>query len=209
MTPNHDAELNELCDVARESDVLTYLEIGSRNGVSLAKIGPVLAANAARLGRPARIIAIDLANGPWGSPGTGDKLNDMAQMLRTAGIETEIIFGDSTDPGIVSRVQSLGPFDMTYVDGDHRYKGVSTDWENYGLKLSPGLRSRIVALDDVLYRDDGADPEPGVWRLWGEIKSAGVYETRLIAAASSGQGIGVITEKNENQGGDSHDDGTI
>lgn len=76
-----------------------------------------------------------------------------------AAVDLVLIHGNSADPDVVAQVAAHGPFDFAFIDGDHAYDGVKSDWENYGPLAS------VVAFHDILPR-----PDHQVDRLWQELK---------------------------------------
>lgn len=171
-----DAELAEFTALLQEAAVGSFLEIGSQYGGSLWRI-----ANA--LPKGARIVSVDL---PWGDGATRPHLEAAITALNGQGYRAEAIFGDSTDPDIIARVQALGPFDAIFIDGNHTLPVVTRDWENFG------PLARIVAFHDIAW--DRA-VRPGrlpieVSRLWRSIRDG--YRHVQFVAPGSEKGIGVL-----------------
>ncbi len=71
-----------------------------------------------------------------------------------------IILGDSRAPETLARVEAGAPYDLVFIDADHSYESARLDYQAYR-----GFSRLFVALHDVAY-----DPEPGVVRLWGELR---------------------------------------
>jgi predicted O-methyltransferase YrrM len=76
----------------------------------------------------------------------------------------------------------LGPFDLVFIDGDHRYEGVKADWENYG------RLGKVVVFHDIVRHPDGARNAPQVWRLWQELEG---NKSQFIGPDSL-MGLGVV-----------------
>lgn len=70
--------------------------------------------------------------------------------------------------------------DMLYVDGDHTYKGVKADYDNYHQLVRPG---GIIVFHDVAGLAD-------VKRFWDEVKHGKQYIE--LAASHEGWGTGII-----------------
>lgn len=78
------------------------------------------------------------------------------------------IQADSHDPGTVDMVRDAlhgEPIDFLFVDGDHTYDGIRTDWELWAPLVRPG---GVVALHDTW--PNGARHEPGVVRFVDELR---------------------------------------
>lgn len=97
-----------------------------------------------------------------------------------------MIVGSSADPEIKNKVIQSGPFDVVFIDGDHSYTGVRSDWE-----FARALCPRLVAFHDIAeavkHRREGCDVD----RLWGEIKARG-YRTSEKCVGCGWGGIGIV-----------------
>lgn len=190
MTPQHEAELRTLARrVVEAYDVRAYLEIGARNGISLAIIGEAMR-------RGGTIVAVDMPGGPWGTPDSGEALQGVARRLRDeCGHHVHLVFGDSRSAQTRDGVWKLAkrcpraasgrnrPFDLVFIDADHSYGGVSADWQFFG------TMGRIVVFDDI------ANEGTGVPALWRELKAASgdQWWTCEYVEEGSNQGKGVLT----------------
>lgn len=148
--------------------VKSVLEIGSRYGESLRWF----AKNSAP---ESRIVSVDLGY----CVDTGE--NSRRWWYNVAGQIAEdhdihMIEGDSHDFKVVKKVESLGPYDFIFIDGDHSKMGVLRDWENYG------HLGKIVAFHDVV-----AVPEIG--ELFQELSRNRKTD---FFFRQEGYGIGVI-----------------
>lgn len=102
-----------------------------------------------------------------------------------ADCELHLLQGDSRDPEIIAQAAELGPYDLVFLDGDHSYEAVSSDFENY-----PGA---VVALHDIFPR-----PGYGVSALWDEIKNrpgarwVEICHDEIVADMEGRCGVGVV-----------------
>jgi predicted O-methyltransferase YrrM len=85
--------------------------------------------------------------------------------------------------------------DFLFIDGDHSYKGVRQDFEDYSPLVRPG---GIVAFHDIIpYVPDHSGPEAEsqsieVSQFWGEIKSRFPHREFVEDRAQGCCGIGVL-----------------
>lgn len=177
-----------LGEIARANNVTSYLEVGARNGVSVRRIAQFMP-------KGSRIVIVDLPDGPWGTGESESSLKFVVRELTEFGYDVHLFLGDSKAPGIVAEVQRLGPYDLAYIDGDHTYKGVSADWQNYGPMAD------IVAFDDILATgkkfgsgaNHGKRWQFGTATLWEEMVADERFDIRnLRGSETSKQGIGVV-----------------
>ena len=170
--PHHPEELKFLVELAGKAN--SILEIGSRFGECLEMM-------ARRMGK-GRVVSVDLPGiQPWGYPDSEYTLRQRMYNLQSE-FDAHLFIGDSSDPDIVSAVTALGPFDLVFIDGDHRYEGVKTDWINYG------PLGKVVVFHDIVKHPDGAKNAPQVWKLWEEIEG----NKSTFIAKDSVMGLGVV-----------------
>ena len=102
----------------------------------------------------------------------------------TSGSTLHMLQGGSQDREIVEQARALGPYDFVFIDADHTYNGVRSDWDNYRPMVAAG---GVVAFHDIVSR-----PEYGVHQLWQEIKAE--HPTVEIVEGSRPDycGIGVV-----------------
>lgn len=151
----------------------SILEIGSRFGFTLVDLAHGMSGN--------RIVSVDLPEAEgWHFLGAEESLRKNVDQLKSEGYDAHLFIGDSKDKDIIQSVESLGPFDVVFIDGDHTYEGVKADWESYG------HLGKMVVFHDI------RPPKPpewmglGVWRLWNELKG------ESFIANGSKMGIGRV-----------------
>ena len=158
-------EIEIFVRLAQSSGVMSYLEIGARDGGCFEKMVQALP-------KGSRNVALDLPGGAWGRKGTDKILIKTINELRDNGYNVDVVISDSHDPATVDTVRRLAPVDLIFVDGDHRYEAVLQDWQNYR-----GM-ARMIAFHDI--NGDGVVSKHGdylveVPKLWNVIKTQHPY----------------------------------
>jgi hypothetical protein len=169
-----DAEIDALIGLMRDMAARSYLEIGSKYGGSLWRV-------AKSLPHGSRIVSVDLGvNGP--------SLGHCIKTLRKDGYDAHLITGNSLDLRIIEQVRGLGPYDTTFIDGNHKLMYVRSDWENYG------PMSKLVAFHDIGWRRSvPASPNRiRVPEFWNSIKGSYRHREILLDPEQNAFGIGVI-----------------
>lgn len=165
-------ELDELIVLANEYKVKSYLEIGAREGIALRYF-------VERVPSIQRVFALDLPGADWGRAGSEAALRDNIHALDVQ--QTRIIIGDSTDQTIINSLRGC-TFGVVFIDGDHSYEGVRSDFNNY----------RYLARDFVCLHDINHPPDSrayGPTKLWNELYR---LDRQAIIAERSSKGIGVL-----------------
>lgn len=180
-TLQDEQEIAMLAEIFAAEDVRSYLEIGSKFGGSLEKVGLAL--------RPgARIVSVDLPHGTKAWKESSVSLLSCIERLRTFGHDARIIWGNSMDASVIDRVREIGPFDAIFIDADHRLSGVTNDWENYG------PMARLVAFHDIAWHRDPewSGTRIDVPQLWEKIKGGFTYQELKFCPTRKNNGIGVL-----------------
>ena len=137
-----------------------------------------------------RGLSVDLPGGVFGGAYAACRIPFYASFARPDQ-HLHLVRDDSHAQRTVEQVRGLladQPIDFAFIDGDHTYEGVKTDFGQYGPLVRAG---GLIAFHDILPRSDVPGIE--VDRLWQEIE--GRYDTEaLIGPDGSGRriGIGVI-----------------
>jgi predicted O-methyltransferase YrrM len=174
-------EFARFCELLKDNDVRSYLEIGSKHGGSL-----WMAAHAMPPG--SLVVSVDLPHGDTSFKESQPHLEACVRHLSEEGYKALLFLGDSTDQRIIDSVKALGPFDAVFIDANHTLPYVTKDWENYGQ-----MATKLVAFHDV-----GWKPRPEVSKkmpievpmLWNKLKQQ--YRHQEICLEPRDNGIGVL-----------------
>lgn len=123
------------------------------------------------IGTPKRVLEIGVWDGGtlqhW--LGTGrtitavdTDLREATAILLDANDSIEFIQGNSHDEAIIAAVRRAGPYDLVFIDSDHRYDAAKKDWDSYHPMVATG--GAIVFHDIRRYQHGDLD------RFWDEIK---------------------------------------
>ena len=175
-------EISQLMKILSKLTPKTVLEIGTLNGGTLYLWTKAASPNAT-------IISIDLPGGPFG----GGYLRWRVPFYKSFGSACQKIYlirADSHSETTLRRVERiLGgcKVDFLFIDGDHSYEGVKSDFQMYAKLVKPG---GIVAFHDIL-------PGPPEWvgdvpKFWDEVKQNFHYMEIVEDWSQDGNGIGVI-----------------
>jgi len=146
----------------------SILEIGSCFGQTLRLMASVCP--------KAKIRSIDLGLGIGIIEGmnTGKYLLQTMEDLKSQGHDTAVCFNNSHSPLAVQWARKNGPYDFIFIDGDHSYEGVKSEWLGYG------PLGKMVGFHDIASKSVG--------KLWLEIKR----DYRVIQCIESPMGVGIV-----------------
>ncbi len=112
------------------------------------------------------------------------RTDDWERWADEAGATLHLVPGDSASTNVVAAVRELGPYGFIFIDGDHGYQAVKTDWENYRQMLAPG---GVVVFHDV------SRSVADVRLLWAEVKNEpGARTVEILDGPDTYRGIGAI-----------------
>ena len=166
-------ELDEMLRILERDEISAVVEIGVHTGGTLWAWG--------QCARPdAVLIGIDIYLGNVNPAASGDA-------------RVRLIKGDSRAESTITQVErELGgrPVDLLFIDGDHTYETVKTEFEMY----SPLVRSGgVIAFHDILI--------PEIARYWDEISHGDLRSDELVGTDMSKcgglGGIGVLFQLKE------------
>lgn len=176
-------EISALLEMVRARNPQFVCEIGAYNGGTLFLLSQVSAPNA-------RIYSLDISY--------PDTKKHLYRKFARRGQQIICMEADSHSPETVEQLKrSLGghQLDFLFIDGDHSYAGVKTDFELYAPLVRKG---GLIALHDIVFdhwrsrgikchQDSGEVPV-----FWKEMKDHYRYHEFIDDPDQSGFGIGVI-----------------
>lgn len=171
------SEFLALLQTISEPKPTSVLEIGTASGGSLFMFTRIAS-------NEAKIASVDLPNGSFGG-GYPDWKIPLYSAFALPGQQLKLIRADSHATKTFDEVKEYfanQPIDFIFIDGDHTYEGVRSDFESYRRLINKG---GYIAFHDIEYAE-------GVRRFWSEIK--GQYGSRweFISETGPRYGIGVL-----------------
>lgn len=158
------------------------LEIGTAHGGTLLFL--------TRLASPrATIVSVDLPDGKFGG-GYSRERQKFYQRFARRNQHLHLLRGDSHSAEMLSRVKTVfrdHPLDYLFIDGDHRYEGVKSDFEMYGPMVR---RGGVVVFHDIV--EGSSDAVGGVPQFWRETKSQYRHREIIKDLSQGGYGIGIL-----------------
>jgi len=170
-------EFISLLNILSNSKPVRLLEIGTASGGTLFMFTRVASDNAT-------IVSVDLPGGAFGGGYPPSRIplynafslpNQHLNLIRADSHSTETF-------ELVKKSFGNEPVDFIFIDGDHTYEGVRSDFEMYKKLIK---RGGYIAFHDTEYAE-------GVSRFWSEIK--GQYENKWEFISDKGlrYGIGLL-----------------
>ncbi|UCH23876.1 MAG: class I SAM-dependent methyltransferase [Deltaproteobacteria bacterium] len=182
-------EIEELYKIILELAPRRVLEVGTARGGTLYLWTQAAAPDAT-------IVSVDLPEGEFGGAYPACRIPFYGTFARFEQ-KLHLLRDDSHKVQTIKKVIEIfdnNPIDFVFIDGDHTFEGVKTDFLNYGPMVRPG---GIVALHDILPRYDLSEIQ--VDRFWQRLKKK--YRVKeLIGMQGSGRKIGIGLVYVEGQG---------
>ena len=180
------AELQELYRRVVEAKPCRVVEIGTARGGTLYLWAQAAADNAT-------IVSVDLPGGPFGGGYEPCRKQLYMDFKKSDAQQMHLIRDDSHLHETFERVRKTldgQQADLLFIDADHTYEGVKTDFIQYAPLVRPG---GMIAMHDI---KPSSDPDTQVERLWVQLKERiDVDEIVFPDVANKNRelGIGVIT----------------
>ena len=174
-------EILQLLHLLERDPPRAVVEIGTSLGGSFFLFTRVAAPDAT-------LISVDLPGGTYG----GGYFATRGRLLRSfarARQRVELVRADSHDPKTLERTKRLlagRAVDFLFVDGDHTYEGVRSDYEMYGALVRPG---GLIAFHDIV---PTTLEDVGVPAFWSELRVAHDTEEFRKPDRDAGKGIGLL-----------------
>jgi predicted O-methyltransferase YrrM len=182
-------EFGKLLEEVQSACPKTMLEIGTAKGGSLLAFAQLCTPDA-------HIVSVDLPGGPFGGGYPLWKV-PLYKAFAQSGQRLDLVRGDSHSASTFAHVETLlggRKLDFLFIDGDHSYEGVRSDFETYKSLMRPG---GIIALHDIVAPDPDRPPLKGnhsgdVYRFWAELTAERPGQTLVDPAGHGCFGIGLI-----------------
>jgi predicted O-methyltransferase YrrM len=177
------SEIIHLAELVEKRRFMTVVEIGTANGGTLFLW--------CRLANPkATIVSIDLPGGIHGG-GYPFWKTWIYRRFPFAAQKLHLLRGDSHKLEMLARLKSVlpgdGKVDFLFIDGDHTYEGIKTDFEMYSGLVRPG---GLIAFHDICKHPEHFNCH--VDRFWQEVKHER-HAREFVHNPNQGTcGIGVI-----------------
>ena len=158
------------------------LEIGTARGGTLYLVSKVAASDAV-------VISIDLPGGGFGGGYPKWKI-PLYESFAREGQRIHLIRENSHELSVLDQVRKVltgEKLDLLFIDGDHRYEGVRTDFEMYAPLVR---RGGLVALHDIVPHPLESGCE--VSDFWSEVKGSHRYSEIVNGTSQNRAGIGVL-----------------
>jgi cephalosporin hydroxylase len=176
-------EITPFLQLLQQRPPATVVEIGTEKGGTFFLLTRAATADAL-------LLTLDL---PAGQPGTYQKWRELLYwgFVRERQ-RIELVREDSHNPRTVEKVRRLlggRGVDLLFIDGDHSYQGVKTDFELYSPLVS---KNGAIAFHDIV---PGAEASVGgVPRFWNELKQQHRFIEFVKDWKQGGWGIGVLPD---------------
>ncbi|MBU1033325.1 class I SAM-dependent methyltransferase [Patescibacteria group bacterium] len=106
--------------------------------------------------------------------------------FKNFGLENNIQLFVTTTQKFAKKYKSMG-YDYIYIDGDHSYEGIKTDFKLFWPMLHEG---GLMLLHDISIKETMPEGKYGVWKLWKEKAGENKIEISYL-----GSGLGIIQKK--------------
>lgn len=150
----------------------------------------------ARLLKPQHLISIDLPGGIHGGGFPKQKIPFLKFFVSDdKQAKVSVILGDSHQTETYEKLKFTlngKKIDFLFIDGDHRYEGVKSDFETYAPLVKSG---GLIGFHDIVDTEYHHKLDCFVDKLWNEIKNDYEYVEFIQDPKQRKYGIGVLINK--------------
>jgi cephalosporin hydroxylase len=175
------SEVSELLEVINKMKPKVILEIGTANGGTLFLFSRVASEGVT-------MISLDLPGGKFGG-GYPAWRTLLYKSFAPPGRKIHLLRADSHKRDTLEQVKAIlsgRDIDFLFIDGDHTYEGVKTDFEMYSPLVG---KQGIIAFHDIV--PGGWENVGGVPQFWNELKAYYRDKEREIVQDRSQGGFGI------------------
>lgn len=180
-------EIKALAEEVKKLKPMVIVEIGTRKGGTLFVWCRYTSAR--------KVVSIDLPGGIHGGGYPEEKQRLYQYFLSDQPNRTlHLLQQDSHDVATLARLESIlgaDPIDFLFIDGDHTYNGVKSDFDLYSKFVRKG---GVIAFHDIV--DNKTDHEDAatieVPRFWREIKEKYIHKEFIQENNRANMGIGML-----------------
>jgi len=175
------SEILELLRLLSTNPPKTVLEIGTYRGGTFFLFTRVACADALLISLDMPPSRSGLGYPPW--------RRGLFRSFARAQQKIELVLADSHQPVTLAQIEKLlgsRRLDFLFIDGDHSYEGVKSDYEMYSQLVSSGA---LIAFHDIVPR---VGFDSGVPRFWQELKKTMPVTEFVADWKQDGFGIGVV-----------------
>ncbi len=178
-------EFRSFADYIKSHQPKIVVEIGTKKGGSFFIW--------ARYLKPRHLISIDLPGGIHGGGFPKQKIPFMKFFVSDEkNSKVSIILGDSHKMETLEELKKVlndEKIDFLFIDGDHRYEGVKSDFEMYKPLVKPG---GLIGFHDIVDTEYHHRLDCYVDKLWNEVKGDYKYVEFIQDPNQRKYGIGVL-----------------
>jgi predicted O-methyltransferase YrrM len=178
-------EFKEFAEYIKSTNPEIVVEIGTKKGGSFFMW--------ARYLKPKHLISIDLPGGIHGGGFPKQKIPFLKYFLNDSpNSKISIILGDSHEEETINKLTTIlcgKKIDFLFIDGDHRYDGVKSDFYNYKDLVKEG---GIIAFHDIVNSDHHHKLNCYVDVFWNEIKNDYIHKEFINNESQDRYGIGIL-----------------
>lgn len=145
--------------ILRKKSTDNFLEIGTQYGATFYMLSKVY---------KNKKLSVDLPEGIHGGLNYSI-MDDRNKLLNATFSNVHMITGNSKDADVITNVGNVlngEKLDLLFIDGDHTYEGVKSDYTNYKQFVRDG---GIIAFHDIVHREENVRENVGVPLFWNEL----------------------------------------